>query len=191
MGNPLRLILFVLVFSFFILSGCKKEETPDPVQCLNCEFSCIAHDKLWEGNIKSCGMSVLSLTNSVSNLYLSVYELNPADGVADYLSFGRIPPLPGRYAVRPLVPHVLIPSELSVTMSVLDHQEHSNELYTVSDSLESYIDVEYVNLETNEWKIAFHLEMELYRHSGIHSGEMEYPEKFTISQGIAKGEFPE
>jgi hypothetical protein len=118
-----------------------------------------------------------------------VTENNPVDGTGDLLSFTGIPAFPGHY---PIMPFAIFPiADLSVSLAVKIYNGETRESYIVSDSLESFIDVEQVNFETNEWKVNFHLEMTLNAPPWVNPVNDIYPRDFTISDGMAKGKFPE
>ena len=184
-----HLFLFTAAFYFFIFSGCKKEESVNPLQCLDCEFSCLIDDKEFIGTITECGLSAPVNENDSGKLYLYVTENNPVDGGSDRIQLYNIPLSPGRYAVKPLLPVLRFPGEPSAFMTQMNDrgQEIS---FSVADSLESYVDVEYVNLETKEWKILFHLEMKVFYYRMPPLGYL-YLSNVKIREGFAKGKFPD
>lgn len=186
----IRLLLSITIFSFFIFSGCKKEESVNTLQCLDCEFSCIIDDKEFIGTITECGLSEPVNENDSSKLYLYVTENNPVDGGSDRIQFYNIPLAQGRYAVKPLLPILHFPSEPSAFMTQINGRGQEIKYVSVADSLESYVDVEYVNLETKEWKIFFHLEMKVFYH-GIPPLGYLYLNNVKIREGFAKGKFPD
>jgi len=192
-----RLLLHSICSSIlllFILAGCKKEDPvdvdPNPGICLNCNLSCYLDTAIWNATITKCYISPHDPPDIYEQFSFYITEQNPVDGYADILSITSIPAFPGHYIIYPPTPLIHgLTCELVIKKEPkgIGNRDLS---YSDADSLESYIDVEYVNFETNTWKASFHLEMDPFLNWLDTSATATYPEYFSVD-GIAQGEFKE
>jgi len=170
-----------------IIYACEDRELL-PNVCLNCEFEAILDSIPWEAHVTSCYFYEDGFINDDPTFSIIIKEDNPLDGEADHLAFTDLPAFPGHYNVR-WNTEIFIHNPSASFQSMRKGFQFEN--YVPNDTLESFVNVESIDPVTGEWRINFSLSLKFNKPDYVAQEDTLYPRNFSITNGFAKGTFPE